>query len=712
MSGSAVQTSTETGVVTIIASATNIEDDVNDVVLPGAYAKTLEKRKPKIILGHDWKQAVAKVISAEEYEPHDPRLPTMLARSQFPVENWPKDAGALVMEVKFNLATSRGREAYEDVKFFGGDAEWSIGYKVRPGGSYRAKGVRYIKALDLYEVSLVLHGANRWSKTLDVKDVSTGSAPASTGRGFGMTGGLPLVAVRKRGNRWSLVRTETDTDLRFFDSEEEAHAAIARMGMSGKSAGHFTYEERGRLAEKGISLPDGSLPIITRDDVLTALVLAQALGGPDEIKHVRARAEALGVAAMVPAGVEGKRDYSTAQREAMADAGQALPDGSFPIKDEEDLRNALSLQHFAKDEAKARAHIRKRAAALGLMDVVDGWGKDEKHADHAQSTHGSGPNVWEDAEFALLVNDYLGREAKHYGAWSEDWEPGPHITPGSDKDTPANRAKLRAWVKKNPEKAKEGSQPAAPPPEKEFRDGKKPKPKPKADPKPKAESTSRIPKDKPSDDERMEALRERAKSVAVADDPEVAVNPADAESAGDEVMDFMRGLSDDEKAAVAHYTATGYRTTNRNLRRGKDPEPPPENGAMADTLDDMFERAPGIARDTKVVRGLTASGDFRAMLAGLKRGDSLVDDGFLSTSSDPRVVAGFSGNARGYDEMFDEGTVALDITMKKGTTALPVAAYSGDPTEREFLLPRGTSMRVTGVKEAKNGHLTISVEVG
>lgn len=65
-----------------------------------------------------------------------------------------------------------------------------------------------------------------------------------------------------------------------------------------------------------------------------------------------------------------KRAYSEESRGAMAKAGQALPDGSYPIKDEADLRNAVQAFGRAKDKAAAKAHIMKRAVDLGLEEVI------------------------------------------------------------------------------------------------------------------------------------------------------------------------------------------------------------------------------------------------------------------------------------------------------------------------------------------------------
>ena len=65
-----------------------------------------------------------------------------------------------------------------------------------------------------------------------------------------------------------------------------------------------------------------------------------------------------------------KRDYSAAERKAMAENGEALPDGSFPIKDRADLANAVREYGRAKDATKAKAHIIARAEALDAADLL------------------------------------------------------------------------------------------------------------------------------------------------------------------------------------------------------------------------------------------------------------------------------------------------------------------------------------------------------
>jgi len=65
-----------------------------------------------------------------------------------------------------------------------------------------------------------------------------------------------------------------------------------------------------------------------------------------------------------------KRAYSEEARGELASKGMAMPDGSFPIKDEADLRNAIQAYGRAKDKEAAKAHIIKRAMKLGREDLI------------------------------------------------------------------------------------------------------------------------------------------------------------------------------------------------------------------------------------------------------------------------------------------------------------------------------------------------------
>ena len=62
--------------------------------------------------------------------------------------------------------------------------------------------------------------------------------------------------------------------------------------------------------------------------------------------------------------------YSDEERKELADKGFALSDGSFPIKDLKDLKNAIQAYGRAKDQARAAKFIVKRAKALGAEDLI------------------------------------------------------------------------------------------------------------------------------------------------------------------------------------------------------------------------------------------------------------------------------------------------------------------------------------------------------
>ena len=69
-----------------------------------------------------------------------------------------------------------------------------------------------------------------------------------------------------------------------------------------------------------------------------------------------------------------KREFSDDRRKRDAGTGAALPDGSFPIENEGDLKIAIHAYGRASDKAKAKEHIIARAKSLGLTHLLpDGW---------------------------------------------------------------------------------------------------------------------------------------------------------------------------------------------------------------------------------------------------------------------------------------------------------------------------------------------------
>ena len=74
------------------------------------------------------------------------------------------------------------------------------------------------------------------------------------------------------------------------------------------------------------------------------------------------------------AEMELKRAFSPEKRRELAKEGMALPDGSFPIVTSGDLENAIMAFGRAKDKAKAKRHIMKRARQLKRTDMIpENW---------------------------------------------------------------------------------------------------------------------------------------------------------------------------------------------------------------------------------------------------------------------------------------------------------------------------------------------------
>lgn len=67
-----------------------------------------------------------------------------------------------------------------------------------------------------------------------------------------------------------------------------------------------------------------------------------------------------------------ERTFSAEKREELADKGFALPDGSYPIENVDDLKNAIKAfgRSNPGDRSEVAHHIEKRAKALGKVDLI------------------------------------------------------------------------------------------------------------------------------------------------------------------------------------------------------------------------------------------------------------------------------------------------------------------------------------------------------
>ena len=148
------------GIVECFVAGIGNKDSVGDIVATGAFTKSLQRRKPRVVWGHNWNDPIGKVIEIYEVPPTDPRLPMKMKMAGI---------GGLFARVQFNLQSEKGREAFANVAFFGEEQEWSIGYKTLRAQYDQKSQANVIYELELYEVSPVLHGANQLTGTISVK---------------------------------------------------------------------------------------------------------------------------------------------------------------------------------------------------------------------------------------------------------------------------------------------------------------------------------------------------------------------------------------------------------------------------------------------------------------------------------------------------------------------------------------------------------------
>lgn len=241
------------GIVEAIVSVTNIVDSVNDVIEPGAYKNTLRKRNPKGVWSHDTNIPVAKTLKVEELMPGDERLPDDLRE---------QGAGALLVKMQFNLNTSRGRDAFYDVQFFGEEQEWSIGYSVPDGKSVTDSktGVRFIKQLELYEYSPVIFGAAPNTRTLSVKDdleqIEDKASPEDVMVGTPVSFAVPKPPDQTEFARGIVERVERSGEVRLPNTSETLEATsqdpVAFIRVYARMDDD-TYERTDRRVIKNVS---------------------------------------------------------------------------------------------------------------------------------------------------------------------------------------------------------------------------------------------------------------------------------------------------------------------------------------------------------------------------------------------------------------------------------------------------------------------------
>ena len=195
------------GIVECFVAGIGNKDSVGDVVISGAFAKSLTHRKPRVVWGHSWNDPIGKVLEMYEVPIGDSRLPAKMRNAGI---------GGLYAKVQFNLQSEKGKEAFATVAFFGEDQEWSIGYKTIDSIFDPNLQANILKEVELYEVSPVLHGANQLTGTISIKTDEKSHMPIIPiqGEGMPMMGQMPRIVVVAASNDQ---QDESSTDNPFAE---------------------------------------------------------------------------------------------------------------------------------------------------------------------------------------------------------------------------------------------------------------------------------------------------------------------------------------------------------------------------------------------------------------------------------------------------------------------------------------------------------------
>lgn len=127
-------------------SVFGVVDSYKEVVTPGAFSDSLQGRMPALLWQHRSGEPIGVYITVKE------------------------DSIGLYVEGKLALKTARGAEAYELLKM-GALNGLSIGFITREDSYDKVSGIRTLKKIDLWEVSLVTFPANDASRISNVKSI-------------------------------------------------------------------------------------------------------------------------------------------------------------------------------------------------------------------------------------------------------------------------------------------------------------------------------------------------------------------------------------------------------------------------------------------------------------------------------------------------------------------------------------------------------------
>lgn len=187
------------GAFRIVFATTNIKDHDNDVTNPGAFPAG------KLI-----------PMSAYQHGSWEGSLPVGKAVIS-------EVADMAIAEGEFFMNTTHGKDHYETIKSLGDIQEYSYGFKPIEFeyGKFDDQDVRFLKKVDVFEISPVLRGAGIGTRTLSIK---------SEGTTYNEQSEMALAAL----SAWA-GRTKSLADLRKAEGRDLSHVNMERLDTAIKT---------------------------------------------------------------------------------------------------------------------------------------------------------------------------------------------------------------------------------------------------------------------------------------------------------------------------------------------------------------------------------------------------------------------------------------------------------------------------------------------
>lgn len=181
-------------------SVFNVVDSYQEVVTAGAFADSLKSRMPSLLWQHRSGEPIGVYTQVRE------------------------DNVGLHVDGKLALKTARGAEAYELLKM-GAISGLSIGFVTREDSYDKVTGIRTLKKVDLWEVSLVTFPANDAARISGVKSIESINTLAAAESFLRDAGGLSKREALALVARIKSLQSRSDSD----ELGEKAAALIERQ---------------------------------------------------------------------------------------------------------------------------------------------------------------------------------------------------------------------------------------------------------------------------------------------------------------------------------------------------------------------------------------------------------------------------------------------------------------------------------------------------